>query len=329
MFLKKTQVFLLVKSLANKVLDPIWIDRTKFDDLEESIFELFQEQVYKPIIQLMRTRDKEFLQNAVTSPLTEALESGRITFNQGIFKGKFNSKISSELIRMGAKWNKKRNGFEILKTKLPDNILQSLNVADIKFNMLAKRIISRLKRVSPKAVADAFKGATLFKGMMDKVDKKMPTVVPNRTQEEEIIILDEYEKTTKLAIKNWTKAETQDLREKIIAMVDGGARQEEVAEMIRRSYRVTASKAKFLARQESNLFLSKYKESRYEQAGIKKYIWTTVQGSPAHPVRPEHAKLNGKTFYFSKPPIVNKKGDRKNPGEDYNCRCVARPVLEF
>jgi hypothetical protein len=40
-----------------------------------------------------------------------------------------------------------------------------------------------------------------------------------------------------------------------------------------------------------------------------------------------HKALDGKRFKFSEPPVVNKKGERRNPGGDIQCRCVAIPVI--
>ena len=54
----------------------------------------------------------------------------------------------------------------------------------------------------------------------------------------------------------------------------------------------------------------------------------TVVGSPNHPVREMHKALAGKVFSWDDPPITNEKGDRNNPGQDYGCRCYARPIVE-
>ena len=104
---------------------------------------------------------------------------------------------------------------------------------------------------------------------------------------------------------------------------------EKLAKKIKASYGVSQSKATFLARQESNLLLAKFRESRYNEIGCDEYIWQTVVGSPSSPVREGHARLNGTRQRFSNPPVVNKKGDRKNPSEDYGCRCRPKPVIRF
>ena len=80
---------------------------------------------------------------------------------------------------------------------------------------------------------------------------------------------------------------------------------------------------------ENYLYVTKLKETIYTDAGVPKYKWGTVVGSPGHEVRHSHAILKGKIFRWDNPPVVNEKGDRKNPGEDFGCRCFAIPIVEF
>ncbi len=120
-----------------------------------------------------------------------------------------------------------------------------------------------------------------------------------------------------------------DLRMKVQENVLAGNRYEGLVSDITKSFNVTASKAKFLARQETKLMTTKLKEDRYKEAGISEYKWVCVTGSKNHPVRPMHKKNNGMIFSFDNPPTVDENGSRKNPGQDYNCRCMAVPIVRF
>jgi SPP1 gp7 family putative phage head morphogenesis protein len=78
--------------------------------------------------------------------------------------------------------------------------------------------------------------------------------------------------------------------------------------------------------------IAAYKKEKYTSAGVNKYKWRCVAGSPLHPVRPSHKALNGKIFSFDDPPITTMPGEpvrRNNPREDYGCRCHAVPIVEF
>ena len=100
-----------------------------------------------------------------------------------------------------------------------------------------------------------------------------------------------------------------------------------ISKKIQDSFGVSESKAKFLARQESRLLLSNYHQGVMEKAGVEKYMWKCVVGTEEHPVRPYHKKNDGKIFSWDNPPTVNDAGEKKHPMQDYNCRCLAIPVI--
>ena len=85
--------------------------------------------------------------------------------------------------------------------------------------------------------------------------------------------------------------------------------------------------------------MAKFKEVKYKQVGVRKFIWKCVAGTTNHPVRPSHKICDGKIFSWDNPSELDKNGLIKvggvrkpsdnNPGEDYNCRCYAKPIVEF
>lgn len=87
---------------------------------------------------------------------------------------------------------------------------------------------------------------------------------------------------------------------------------------------VTAGRAKFRARNFLTTAFGKLAQAKQEAAGNTRYVWTTAQDER---VRPDHADLDGQTFLWSQPPVINKTTGRVgHPGDDYNCRCRATPV---
>lgn len=65
---------------------------------------------------------------------------------------------------------------------------------------------------------------------------------------------------------------------------------------------------------------------RQEAVGVKRYVWSTSQDER---VRHDHAILNGRTFSYDDPPVVDQRtGARENPGRYYRCRCLAIPVTD-
>lgn len=86
---------------------------------------------------------------------------------------------------------------------------------------------------------------------------------------------------------------------------------------------VSQSKARFLARDQILKLNGQLTEDRHKAAGITQYEWVT---SGDERVRPMHRALNGKRFSWDNPPLVGK-GRHEHPGGDYQCRCVANPVI--
>jgi SPP1 gp7 family putative phage head morphogenesis protein len=109
-------------------------------------------------------------------------------------------------------------------------------------------------------------------------------------------------------------------------------------------------KAAFLARQESSLLLNSYANAQYQEAGIRRFRWSTANDWR---VRDSHRELQGKIFEFANPPLItgNKRLPDPNfrplrwyqwadprkrtretvpmlPGMDYSCRCVAIAILD-
>jgi SPP1 gp7 family putative phage head morphogenesis protein len=148
----------------------------------------------------------------------------------------------------------------------------------------------------------------------------------------------EYSDNLKLYIQKFADQEIFSLREAVEENAREGYRFDKLIPKIKQRYGVSVRKAKFLARNETSIFMSKYHEQRYGEAGITDYIWSTSHDARVRPAlfltpneRAEsgnHRVLDGRTFSFSNPPVVDPPTGRKaNPGQDYNCRCVAIPVL--
>lgn len=81
---------------------------------------------------------------------------------------------------------------------------------------------------------------------------------------------------------------------------------------------VSESRAELIARDQTLKMNGEITKTRQENAGIDSYVWTTASDER---VRDEHAALDGETFSWSSPPSVG------HPGADYQCRCVAIPVI--
>lgn len=108
-----------------------------------------------------------------------------------------------------------------------------------------------------------------------------------------------------------------------------GLRVEALAKQIEERFGVAESRAELIARDQVGKLQGQLTEARNREIGATSYVWQ-VSGAPEgdERVRDMHRELQGQTFRYDDPPVTNAQGDRNNPGEDYQCRCNALPVLE-
>jgi len=103
-----------------------------------------------------------------------------------------------------------------------------------------------------------------------------------------------------------------------------GTRFEHVREEILKTGSVAVSRATLIARTETARAASVLTQARAEYVGSEEYIWRTAMDAD---VRRSHKALEGKTFRWDNPPVSEPTGERSHPGQIWNCRCVAEPIL--
>jgi SPP1 gp7 family putative phage head morphogenesis protein len=86
-------------------------------------------------------------------------------------------------------------------------------------------------------------------------------------------------------------------------------------------YRQNLNHAKFIARDQYAKLNGNLNRVRQSNLGVTEYIWVTVGDDR---VRESHKAHNGKTFRWDSPPL-----NTGHPGQDYQCRCIAQPIIEI
>lgn len=77
-------------------------------------------------------------------------------------------------------------------------------------------------------------------------------------------------------------------------------------------------RAKTIARDQMLRLTAKISEIRQKEAGVTHYFWDTAGDRR---VRDSHKRNRGKRFAWDNPP------DTGHPGDEINCRCIARPDI--
>lgn len=271
------------------------------------------------------------LKNSKAS-LKTALEAGKVQWYDGFFTGPFTASVSKDIRSMGGKWNKNKKAFALALSQMPNDIKAAISSGHAKVNRTVADLYRKLDELQtlPKKEIE-------FTTSFEKVTKDLNEQF-GKSIKADIVVAPEFtpamrEKLSKAYSENlnrfsgeFTEDEIWKIRQAVTQNVMDGFRSDRLTKVLQAQYGVTKRKAKFLARQETSLMVAAYRQTRYEEIGLKKYKWST---SHDERVRPDHKDLNSRIFSYDDPPITDKAtGARNNPGQDYNCRCLAIPVLE-
>ena len=265
--------------------------------------------------------------------LVNAMRDGRISWKDGVYSGKLNARLSGELRKI-AHWDERRKQFTgalPLWLKAPLVEAESRRVKQV---MALNEEIRKLESLSDDAIGaivnQAVKriSAGRMQYLVDKdIDKSLKSIgiSVEMTQAMQEAIRLRYLENQVRNIKSWAPEQVQRLRTMIQRASLSGYNRESLQRTIMDEYGVSEGKARFLARQETSLFMSELRRERYLDAGYEYYRWRCTMDERS---RPMHKALDGRVFMFGDPPITDERGNRNEPGEDFNCRCVAIPLTK-
>lgn len=108
--------------------------------------------------------------------------------------------------------------------------------------------------------------------------------------------------------------------------LETSTRGEDIRRAILASGDVATARATLIARTEVARTASLLTQARAEYIGSTHYLWRTSGDSD---VRAGHRAMNGKVFRWDDPPEVEENGRymRHHPGQIWNCRCYAEPII--
>jgi SPP1 gp7 family putative phage head morphogenesis protein len=335
-------------------LQPVLFRDQHAEPVAAELMAYFQEVLFAPIEHLfdeagfpIDIRDrKRRRENASTAALDEALREGRVwTAKLTVrgarrvdFFGEFDSRISRELHRLGARFDPHERYFSLPADRLPMELSSAADGAAARARDLHQRTVDLLDDMATnlplaptglqfqpaidKVVGDLQRQFTRAVAGLDFVS------VPAQISPGAAAALrDQLTQNLGLSIKRFSADAISDLRERVQANASAGWRADRLADIIQAERGVSRRRADFLSKQETSLFVSKLREHRYREVGCRQYVWSDSGDAR---VRDDHHHLNGRTFSWDQPPIVDRAhGRRANPGEDYGCRCVPIAILSW
>lgn len=318
--------------------------------LNQELQRLFYDVIYQPLIE---SEPKESKANAVSYRIVDGLKKGTISYRNGVFKAvHWNAALSKELKELGARWDKSSASFKLIPSMMPPKLRTAALLseeADLKsYNEMMQKLekVPEIMKARTK-VMDLNKYSHIVGKKVDKQYKQtvidVMSVNPSLKPAQRILFDEKYVMTVSKPIRKtisksyganvkksankFSDEEVQKLRKMVEQQIMTGRPRSELVDKIQSRLKIGKDRAKFIARQETSLFTAQYKQAQYAASEIDDYKWRTV-GDGA--VRHDHKKLNNTLQKFSDPPVTNEiTGAKNNPGEDFNCRCVASPKVSW
>jgi SPP1 gp7 family putative phage head morphogenesis protein len=315
-----------------KYLSPLVLQDGYYEEIEARINRIFEQAIFAPIFKMLREQ-KIPIHNASSplEPIATAIRRGGAYVEDGVLKGEFSSRISKALHAIGARYDGRAKGWRF-SGAMPSELQMALAHAEAQSALLQSNIVRALDSANvDKALADHPLSAAYDQtlGMMNTDFEdvvKSVAIPPKLTSQAKEAISKSWANNLDLYIKGWADEAILKLRGKVMDNTMRGQRSANMIKSIVEEYGVSQRKAKFLARQETSLLMSKFQEERYKDVGITKYRWS---GSMDKRERHDHKLLEGKIISWDSPPITNREtGARNHAGQDFGCRCVAIPIVE-
>lgn len=316
------------------------LHESDYADIERQLRELFYRAIFEPVVALLAphsrqvraaaTSMKRELHNAAFDPIVAAINSGRIQYVDDAFTGDFSAAISRALRSYGARFNKRTKAYTVLPEQLPVEVLEASAGYAKAAKDLHDALDARLGEIQKGFERGSLSSPVDASKTVSKMDKSFngeygdALGTESLTERAKDALARRYTESIRPFVEDFSSKMVLELRAMVSENARTGYRFDTLVDRLQGRFDVSQSKAEFLARNETSRFVSEHRRQRFGDAGITHYVWQTSGDSR---VRPDHAKLDGKTFAYSNPPVVDETGRRANPGFDYQCRCVDEPVL--
>lgn len=302
--------------------------------MKDIFFKLFYDYILTDIEYILKDID---IMNAKENIIITYLKKGEIYYEEGVFKGSFNAKISSELTKLGAYYDIRKAGYVLNDIRLP------VEVARFLFNKTkqqTKAINEMLEVLENKessinlSIKDNALLTQQYSSVYAKIDKHFKTYVPTDLSLDQTDnfflkrkLTDNFINDLQLSIKGWTEKEIQKMRTELVDKNIQGYRAESLKSFFKRHKSLTDTQAERLAQSETRLALSNYNKALAVENDIYKYKWghpnPNFKTSRKGHVHLHNLSKSGTIFDFREKPINIDTGKPTEPGLEYNCGCFA------
>lgn len=324
-----------------KHLKPVHFKTAWADDSARTLQKVFESSVFNDLLSVVELPEA----NARPTALEAAIIDGRIKYSSpGSFKGKFTAAISKQIKSLSQYAEFKNGEWLVPPYAVPEYVLAAAAknyAARQSLKARFEKLFEDMADKTAKAISDmdikhyAAETAHKVKMAVRKTFTKEMALQPELESREGLLAeythtdqlpIVQYEDNIKTSAKNFAYEEIVNMREKLMDMIYKGEPREDVRKYIARRLKVSKERAKFIATQETRLFTTQFKKEQYKEVGLNKYKWSVTRDSK---LRDSHRHLANSIQTWDNAPVVDPKtGRRAHAGADFNCRCVAIPIVD-
>ena len=216
----------------------------------------------------------------------------------------------------------------LLELSLPNDVRQDATEDDVRNTIRArlaniKRSLARAGELQAKTI-DTVAARTLEAN--GREFERVIRINPRQVQANLSPLIDRFRKENVDLIQSIPDTLLDNVSKIVDEVWSNGERVETLRAKIQDRFNVSKSKADLIARDQVLKLNGQITRERQKASGITEYIWTTARDER---VRDMHAELDGTRQRWDADPVTNEQGDTNPPGGDYQCRCVAAPILSF
>lgn len=332
-----------------KLLPPQRLRPHYYEGVEEALRDAFRAFLFAPLLDVLReatTQADGFFNAAPVPPaaVLRALRSGALQYVNGFFVGEVDARVVTALRKLGAEFDGRLGLYALPEFLAPGWLKAEAAAAQRRARVVHDKLERELQRTQERleagmmpipldpslpieAIEDGFQTAADALGLVKRIYPSQRKAMEAR-----------YAAEIRPFVTEATAKYIDDLHGVVSANASAGYRYDGLVAEIEHVYQVSERKAKFLARQETSLFMAGYRRTRFEAAGVTRYKWSTSHDVRVRPYADEakrakygdHRALDGNIYSYAVKAPAQFMSTKKpqNPGEDFNCRCVDLAVLE-
>lgn len=322
-----------------------------YESVEADLRSFFASAVFFPLQQLLAeatTQAAGVFASAAPAPsraLVEALRRGTLQYVAGVVTGDFDAKTTAALRSLGAEHDARTGGFRLPDWAAPAWFKAEAAGAQARAANVHAALARELDRIQERleagqlaapvldagapieAIEDGFETAAGILGISKRIPPAARAAMERR-----------YAEDVRPYVAAATREYIDGVHKAVADNAARGYRYDTIVADLSYFVGVSERKARFLARQETGLFMAGYRRERFTAAGVSRYKWSTSHDVRVRPYDDEqkrkkygdHRALDQQIFSYALKAPAQFMSSKKpcNPGEDFLCRCADLAVLE-